>query len=204
MRSFAAALILASALMPLAHTASPAQTSPSPWTGTASSSDPVANPLSNQIRVGPSGGGQAGGGQAAPPVAGPLLMTITPDTTMRILKGVGFTDVELYKDGESVAVKVTGAEVDSYVWHENCKNGQCVTLWFVCNYGKQESIDAAFINDYNLNTIYTKMSISGSGDLLLSMAGSLYNGVSEAHVRGLGELWLTILKEAMEYKPKGR
>ncbi len=174
-----------------------------PWAQTFPSSENsrVGNrtpgDTSNQIRLGqPSGAGQPAQGSN-------LLTTITLDATLRIMRGIGFSNIEIYRSGESASIKASIDDTDTYIWHENCKNNACVTLWFAVNLGRQDAIDAAWMNDYNRNTLYTKMFTNPNDELMLTLAGSLYKGVTEDHIRSLGELWIMVFKEALEYKPKG-
>ena len=151
-------------------------------TGPASGPAPVEGPL-------PSGGAR-------------VISTINAETVARLMKGVGFSALEIDPDSDGTQVRAAIDGTDTFIRLENCEKGSCVTLMFLANFGKQDAIDAAWINSYNANTIYTKMFLNGDGEAILSIASSLYKGVTEEHVASLGELWVVIFKEALAYEPK--
>lgn len=160
---------------------------------------PPANAVTgaeSQIRL---GGGQPAGQQ--PAGGGKMMTSITPPETIRIMKGVGFSGLEPHKFENQDHVMATIDGTNTFIWHENCADkGGCATLWFMVNFGKQES-GQDYINSYNGAMYYTKLYTTKSGDLILTMAMPLAGGVTEAHVEFIGRLWVRVFKEALEYKP---
>ncbi|TDR89223.1 YbjN domain-containing protein [Enterovirga rhinocerotis] len=175
---------------------------------TATGGDP--SDAASQLRLDrPVGGGGSGGGSGgspapAAPRASGLVTDVSAEDVVRIMRDVGFksTTVETNKAGSYVKAQID--ETDTFIFLENCNDGRCVSLLFTVYLGRQDSVDETFINDYNRNTIYTKLAKDKDGELQLMLPASLYKGVSEEHVRSLGELWISVFKEALEYKPSGK
>lgn len=155
-----------------------------------------------QIRLDRPAGGGGGGGAAAP--SSGLVMDVTAEDIARIIKGLNYTSVSVQKQDKITFVKADIGNQPTFIILNNCgDNGRCRALHFVAYLGEQDSVDADFMNDYNRNTLFTKMSKGKDNELQVSMGVNLARGVSEDHIRGMAENWILWLKEAIEYKPEG-
>jgi hypothetical protein len=159
-----------------------------------------------QIRLDRPVGGGSGGGGAAPAPAPPtgLVMDVSVEDTLRIMRGLKYTSISIEKGKESPYIKAVIDDQPTYIWHANCTENRCRALHFAAYLGRQDSVDDAFIHDYNRNTMFTKMAKDADGELQVTMGVSLIRGVSEEHIRTMGDSWITYFKEAIAYKPEGR
>ena len=163
--------------------------------------------LAHQIRldrpVGGGGGGGGGGSAPAPAPAG-LVMDVSVEDTMRIMKNVGFASMSIEQGKGGAFIKAQIDDLTTIIWHNNCEANRCRALHFAAYLGRQDSVDDAFIHDYNRNTMFTKMAKDSDGELQVTMAASLARGVSEEHIRVMGQSWIVFFREALAYKPEGR
>lgn len=157
-----------------------------------------------QIRLDrPAGGGSGGGGGAAAPSSG-LVADVTAEDVARIIKGLNYTSVSAQKQDKFTFVRADIGDQPTYIMLNNCgDNGRCSALYFIAYLGKQDSVDAEFMNDYNRNTMFTKMAKNKDDELQVTMGVNLARGVSEEYIRGMAENWITWFKQAIEYKPEG-
>ena len=162
--------------------------------------------IAHQIRLDrPVGGGGGGGGGAAPaPAPAGLVMDVSVEDTMRIMKNVGFASMSIEQGKGGPFIKAQIDDLTTIIWHNNCEANRCRALHFAAYLGRQDSVDDAFIHDYNRNTMFTKMAKDSDGELQVTMAASLARGVSEEHIRVMGQSWIVFFREALAYKPEGR
>lgn len=158
----------------------------------------------NQIRLDRPVGD--GGGTAAPapaPRPSGVIQDLSVDDTLRIMRGVKFTSIGIEQGKASRFIKASIDDQPFYIWHNNCTDNRCRALHFAAYLGQQDSVSDAFIHDYNRNTMFTKMAKDSKGELQVTMGVSLARGVTEEHVRFMGEAWIIYFKEAIAYKPEG-
>lgn len=156
----------------------------------------------NQIRLDRPVGGSGGGGAApAPSAPAGMLLDISVEDTLRIMRGVKFTSIAIEKGKTSTYIKAVIDDQPTYIWHNNCKEDRCRALHFAAYLGRQDSVTDDFIHNYNRNTMFTKMAKDKDGELQVTMAVSLLRGVSEDHIKAMGESWIVFFKEALAYKP---
>jgi len=161
----------------------------------------------NQIRLDRPVGGESGGSPApsAPSAPAGVVTDVGIDDTMRIMKGLNFSSLEVMKTKDGTRfIKAVIGDQPTYIWHNNCENDRCRALHFAAYLGRQDSVNDAFIHDYNRNTMFTKMAKDSDGELQLTMGVSLIQGVTEAHIRAMGESWIVYFGQALEYKPEGK
>ena len=168
----------------------------------------AADGAANQIRldrpVGGGGGGDGGAPASPPPPPSGMLMDVSVEDTLRLMRGLKYSSVTIEKGKNSPYIKAVIDDQPTYVWHANCTGNRCRALHFAAYLGKQDSVDDAFIHDYNRNTMFTKMAKDSDGDLQVTMGVSLARGVSEDHIRAMADGWIIYFKEALEYKPEGK
>ena len=158
--------------------------------------------IAHQIRLDRPVGG--GGGAAPQKAPSGLVMDVSVEDTMRIMKNVGFGAMSIEKGEGGSFIKAQVDDLTTIIWHNNCEGSRCRALHFAAYLGKQDSVDDAFIQDYNRNTMFTKMAQDKDGELQNTMAVSLVGGVSEEHIRIMGQSWIVFFREALAYKPEGR
>lgn len=161
----------------------------------------------NQIRLDRpvGGGGGGGGGTPAPSAPAGVINDISVDDTMRVLKGLKFSSMEIEQTKSGARfIRASIGDQPTIIWHNNCENDRCRALHFAAYLGKQDSVNDAFIHDYNRNTMFTKMAKDSDGELQVTMGVSLSSGVTEAHIRAMGDSWITYFGQALEYKPEGK
>lgn len=159
--------------------------------------------FANQIRLDrPVGDG--GSSPAPAPSAGGMIADVDAEQALRILQGSKFRAITLEQGKGGPYLKAVIDNQPTYVWLNNCQQNRCRALHFAAYLGKQDSVSDEFIHDYNRNTMFTKMAKDKDGELQVTMGISLARGVSEEHIRFMGESWVIYFKQALEYKPEGK
>jgi len=147
----------------------------------------------------PGGGGGGGGGQ--PAMLGPLLQGAVLDQTVQALKDAGYTEVEIYtarSGAKHVSGKVDGLLVSAI--HLHCKDDKCPALAFVFNFGQQDTIDAAYMNSWNLARLYARLYKDKEGSLILQQDVLVFD-VPLVYIKHTAQMYARLLKEVMQYKP---
>lgn len=161
--------------------------------------------LANQIRLDrPVGDGGGSGSPAPTPAPAGMISDVDAQQALRILQGSKFKAISLEQGKAGPYLRAMIDDQRTFVWLNNCEKGRCRALHFAAYLGKQDSVSDAFIHDYNRNTMFTKMAKDADGELQLTMGVSLARGVSEEHIRFMGESWAVYFKQALEYKPEGK
>lgn len=162
----------------------------------------IASPLAAQPQIQPPSGGSAPPAQGGPSAGGGVLINgSTPEQTAEILKAAGYTNVELYK-GQSGAQHASGVTSGTTVSaiHTNCKDGMCATVLFLVNFGKQDTIDAAYMNAWHNQKLYSTLYLSQDGSLMLGWAVFL-GDTSMSHLRRSAAIYATLVKDLLSFKP---
>ena len=156
-----------------------------------------------QPKLQPRGGGEdksKGGGQQTQTTGG-LIEKITPDGTIALLKAAGYTDLETYADNQGnkhVKGKINGNAVAIVHY---CEKGECQFISFVLPLGKQSNVDINWVNSWNYDKLFGKLSLDKEGNIFFQMECYLFGGVSPAHVTSAGKLFGELIKILYEYKP---
>lgn len=162
----------------------------------------IASPLSAQPQIQPRGGGvtpSQGGGPQQP--GSVLINGTTPEQTAEVLKAAGYENVEIYtgQSGSKHASGVTSGQTVSAI-HTNCKDGMCATVLFLVNFGKQDSIDANYMNSWHNDKLYSTLYQSKDGSLMLGW-GIFLGDTSMSHLRRSASIYATLVKDLLSYKP---
>lgn len=157
-----------------------------------------------QPKLQPRGGGdeqKQGGGN--PPASGQTIDKTTPDNTLNLLKAAGYTELQIYTDNQGnkhVQGKINGQGVA--ILHY-CDKGVCQFISFVAPLGKQESVDLNWINSWNYDKLFAKLSRDKDGNVYFQMECYLFGGVAPGHITQAGQLFGELLKILYQYKPGG-
>lgn len=133
--------------------------------------------------------------------SGGLVMATTPDQTLAALDGLGFTDGSVIDQDGGKHLRVMFDGNPMYIWHDECDGEACRRITFYAGFGKQDTVDDAFLSAYNLDNVVTKMYRESDGNIALTMYSILDGGVGPAWIKGEGERWLRYYKKALTYKP---
>jgi hypothetical protein len=177
--------------------------------GVLLAADAMAQPRIQQQQPsqggGPGAGPSSGGGGSAPQQSSqmPILTGITPEITMQVLRVAGYQDPEIItiQNGRHVKAKVQGQNMA--VLHQNCENNICKTATFVIYYSQQQGIDINWVNAWNAQKRYTKLSIDASnGALAYEMDVHFFgDGVTATHFRDSAVLFGQMTKALLEFQP---
>jgi hypothetical protein len=157
-----------------------------------------------QPKLKPRGGGdqpQTNQPQTNQPQGGATIDRLTPDTTIGLLKQAGYTDLEVYSDNSGnkhVKGKINGQSIA--VLHY-CEKGTCQFISFVAPLGKQEGVDLNWVNSWNYDKLFAKLSQDKDGNVFFQMECYLFGGVSPNHVVSAGQLFAELIKVLYQYKP---
>lgn len=155
---------------------------------------------SAQPRIGPGSGGGSPPAQPAQPAAG-IVRGTNPELTVQALKSVGYSDVEFVEvnDARQVQAKVNGVTIR--VYHYGCENNVCSSVAFYTSFGKQQQIDANYINAWNREKRFAKLYVESNGALSFDMDVHFTGGVSQEYLASSARLFGTLLKVLFEFKP---
>lgn len=142
-----------------------------------------------------------GGGGAGSPPPGDVIETMTLEDVLDLAKQIGVADPKITESGndKTVSGQIEGLSAELLPWE--CENGACSVVLFYVYFGKQDSVDAKFMNSYNINYVM-KMMKNDEDELVLTTALQLYGGVRRQHAKELGELFVKQVPVAIGYKPK--
>ena len=156
------------------------------------------------------------GPQPAPPgpapAAGGVFAKITPQQLSQIVGGLTIdgkpiaTSIKTFDDGSAVIVTpFWGDQLYSGINMEYCeKDGTgCHTLQFFANFGKQSTVDANWINAWNLAYIGVKAYTLQNGELLFCYHLPLLSGVSDTYIKSFTAFFKVVVDEAFKFKPGG-
>lgn len=153
-----------------------------------------------QPKLQPRGGGDQK--QENPPAAqGGIIEQTSPENTITLLKAAGYTDLEVYSDDKGnkhVKGKVNGQPVA--VLHY-CEKDVCNFISFVAPLGKQDAVDLKWMNSWNFDKLFAKLSQDKEGNTYFQMECYLFGGVAPAHVTSAGQLFAELIKVLYQYKP---
>jgi len=82
-----------------------------------------------------------------------------------------------------------------------CDKGVCGFLSFIAPLGKQDAVDSKWMNSWNYDKLFGKLSLDKEGNIYFQMECYLFGGVSPAHVTSAGKLFGELIKILYEYKP---
>jgi len=152
-----------------------------------------------QPRIGP-GSGTGTPQQPTPPAAG-IMRGTNPEFTAQSLKSVGYTEVEFVdvNDAKQVQAKVNGVTIR--VYHYGCESNVCSSVVFYTTFGKQQQIDANYINAWNREKRFAKLYVEANGALSFDMDVHFTGGVSPEYLASSAKLFGTLLKVLFEFKP---
>jgi hypothetical protein len=152
------------------------------------------------------GGGPGGGGGAAPQQqssGAPLLAGTTPEISQQVLRAAGYADLEIItiQNARHLKGKVQGQNMA--LLHQNCENNICKTATFVIYYNQQQGIDINWVNAWNQQKRFTKLSIDPSNSsLTYEMDVHFFgDGVSATHFRDSAVLFSQMTKALLEFQP---
>ncbi len=147
----------------------------------------------------PKGGG-GGGGQ--PSQSGEIITSTTPEVTARLLRDAGYGDVKLYKAPNGTThVLGTVSDIPVSVIHQSDNNNQVRALLFLVKFAKQDNIDTAYANAWNLAKPFVRAVISNEGELLFAMDFDIMAGVTPPFITRAALIYATLLKQLLEFKP---
>jgi hypothetical protein len=158
----------------------------------------------------------AGGGstpaptpQTAPPPANGLITKITPQQVAQLIStavsGVTISpQITQNQDGTfNVSFPVWGSQVYSAVNVENCeKDGSgCYALDFFANFGKQPSIDANWMANWNNQFFVARVFPLSDGEIVFSGDLMILSGVTPDYITAFAGFFKQVVDNAATYKP---
>ncbi|BAT60172.1 hypothetical protein GJW-30_1_02708 [Variibacter gotjawalensis] len=158
-----------------------------------------ASPLVAQPQIQqPSSPGQPAQQPAAG--GGALINNVTPEQTAEVLKAAGYSDVEVYtaQSGTKHASGKTQGILVSAI-HQNCNEGSCAVVVFFVNFGKQDSVDAAYMNAWHNEKLYSRLYLN-NGNLFFTWSVFL-GDTSMSHLRRSAAIYSNLLKDLQTFKP---
>jgi hypothetical protein len=156
----------------------------------------------------PGGGGTPSSSGAAP---GGALTKITPQQLAQYYSGLTLngqpvqTSIKTFDDGTSVVVlPLWGSKLYSGINLQVCeKDGSgCHWLEFFANLGKQDSVDANWINAFNRNFLGAKAYTLASGELVFALDISLFPGVSPNEIGWYTSFFKHVVDDSFKFKPQ--
>ena len=142
------------------------------------------------------------------PAAG-LITKATPQQVAQAISGaVSGTkitpQIKPGNDGTSIVTfPVWGDQVYSAVSLENCEkdNSGCYVLEFFANFGKQPSIDQAWINGWNNQYYAARVSPLPNGEIVFSADLMVLNGVTPDYITSFAGFFKKVVDNSSTYKP---
>jgi Putative bacterial sensory transduction regulator len=166
----------------------------------------LAPPAAAQpVLPGTGGGTPSGGGP------GGLIGKITAQQLAKIVGGLSIdgkplqTSIKTFDDNTAVVVlPLWGDDLYSGVLTEFCeKDGSgCHTLHFFANFGKQQSVDSAWMDAYNRTYVGVKVYTLDNGELVFTYDLPLFSGVSQDYLLRFLSFYKGVVDEAFKFKPK--
>ena len=155
--------------------------------------------LEAQPRIQPPSGAPPSQGSSAP--TGGLMQGTTPDATAQSLQQAGFSKVEMVTvEGQrQVRGEINGSTV--VAWHYQCNNGPCASLTLLTSFGRQASIDSAWINAWNRDKRFGRLFLDKQGNVVFSMDVHFFGGTGPEYLRMSGVLFGSLLKALLEFQP---
>lgn len=154
-----------------------------------------------QIQQPGGGGGGGGGGGQAPATSGELLKGTTLELTAQVLREAGYTEVQVYtarSGSKHVSGKVDGMVVSAI--HLHCKDDRCPALAYLFNFGKQDTIDAAYMNAWNQSKLYARLYKNKEESLILEQ-DVLVLEVPPVYLKHTAIMYARLLRDVMQFKP---
>jgi hypothetical protein len=132
---------------------------------------------------------------------GQLIDRTTPDETMNLLKQAGYTDLEKWSDdkgNEQVKGKINDEPVIVFHYYDE---GAVKWLSFYAPLGKQPTVDLNYMNSWNFDKLFAKMSQDKEGNTFLQMDIHFFGGASPSFITASGELFGKLIKVLYQYQP---
>jgi hypothetical protein len=145
---------------------------------------------------------QPPGDQPQGETQGNLINRITPESTIDLLKAAGYTELDFYTDDQGnkqVKGKINGQAMVVVHFYEKGAIQQFVS--FVAPLGKQQGVDLNWINSWNYNRLFLKLSQDKDGNILAQMDVHFFGGVSPNYITASGELFGEMIKALYQYEP---
>jgi hypothetical protein len=158
------------------------------------SAQPRIQPPANQPQQPPAQ--QQGGG------TGNVIKGVNPEMTAEILKAAGYTNTEVYttsSGAKHAAGEINGSTVS--VLNLACKDGQCLVLRFMVNFGKQDSIDAKYMNAWAAQNLIGTLYTDPQGNLFF-MWSIFVGDTTVVNVARSAVVFGAALKDLMAFKPQ--
>jgi hypothetical protein len=154
-----------------------------------------------QPRIVPDGTPSPGPG--APPAQSGTMQTISLDAIMPILSEAGYGNPRIEKNDRNVSFircQLKGATV---AVHLNCSDSTCSVLYFIADFGKQDSVDADYMNAWNRHFALSALYRFDNGDLAFRFGVSLVGGFTMENVKSNAHLYIALFDQLLKFNPKG-
>lgn len=147
-------------------------------------------------KLGSPGGGSPGGAGSQT-----VYSDYSLDNILSMAKTVGIEKAEI-KENDKKEKYVSGEAhgLSTAVYREKCEGATCSVVSFYCYFGKQDSVDLKWINEYNRG-YFAKLIQVGEGNITLEMNVLLFGGVTAEHIERLGKIFVASIKLAIDFKP---
>lgn len=155
-----------------------------------------------QPRIQPSGPPAAGPGTPAAPSGTQLLNGTTVEITAEMLTEAGYTDVKIYEarsGNRHVSAKFD--DVPMIAMHLHCREDKtCPAVGLVVIFGRQDSIDANYMNAWNTAKLYSRLYKDSDGDLLLQQ--DIYvRDVPAVYLKHSAQMFGVLLRDLLKFQP---
>jgi hypothetical protein len=140
----------------------------------------------------PSPGGQAGN----------LISRTTAEASAPLLQQApGVTNVSVVTIEGKRHLRAEAHGMPFVVFHQQCDANGCPSITFIAPFGKQAGITLEWMNSWNFDKRFTKLSRDADGDIYFSMDAHFFGGVSPDYIRQSAAVFAVMVKAVMEYTP---
>jgi hypothetical protein len=138
-----------------------------------------------------------------------LITKVTPQQVVQLVSAAitGITITPQIKPGDNgtsvVVFPVWGDQVYSGVALQNCEkdNSGCYVLTFFANFGKQPTINQAWINGWNSNFFQVHAYTLSTGEVVFSSDLMILSGVPPEYITSYASFFKKVVDNSSTYKP---
>ena len=150
---------------------------------------------------------QPRGGNSPPAAQTPGELIESVPANMELVQGV-ISKVDAFKDAQILTgqnnykfVRAQYNQINVFVGPEACQEGNCRSLTFWINLGKQQGVDQNWANAWNAQKIWGRAYLDNDGDFVFDMNIHFWGGTTPKYIAESADLFAVNMKALFEFKP---
>jgi hypothetical protein len=112
-----------------------------------------------------------------------VVTTITAEQVVSVLQSAGYRATVVTQTDGPKYVKVGMSGINAFVLLGTCTNDNCATVEFYVLWAKSPLYTLDYVNAWNYNTLFTKLSLDSDSDLKLTHGVNLDGGITLDNIK---------------------